>query len=495
MATSDPSTPLGALSEEEVVTWSARQLFQACVDYNLVLPLPLPEGGALLEFFLRHLRAARAACVGTVQDGGVSPRLPPPPAKTPPPGSEAQGEDPTVPFGYGALGHPTPDSPLPSRNLAKAFDEADPFARDDPHFRQDVMDSLREAAAMLPVVVPYGGATGDDHPGYHSSPCSFDEESMGVSSPPRPTHKRTRQDRSPQLEHMCRPRTRQIPGCSPAHLRRAGSGNADGLSTPRGAPNDTLSPEPEDDDPRSTGALHQDQARGALPPDGECGGANRDGQQVPHDGNGRRATEEMARGKRATKRDPAPDAADGGDVTTVGNGDAEATNDAAGPAASPLLSTDDWHLLVRLPDRPSAEDLRHLPGTVLVALLRANGISYADGCTRADAWAAIARWLAQHPELPLALPLGRLRLAPSPQRGRRAGRRRRSQSYDGMIETASEGAAAATLSPSDVPSEQAHAPTTGAPSGTPEAPRRPRTSRQDELLRQLPPAPTAEHLQ
>ena len=64
-----------------------------------------------------------------------------------------------------------------------------------------------------------------------------------------------------------------------------------------------------------------------------------------------------------------------------------------------------------------------------------------------------------------------------------------------MIETASEGAAAATLSPSDVPSEQAHAPTTGAPSGTPEAPRRPRTSRQDELLRQLPPAPTAEHLQ
>ena len=64
-----------------------------------------------------------------------------------------------------------------------------------------------------------------------------------------------------------------------------------------------------------------------------------------------------------------------------------------------------------------------------------------------------------------------------------------------MIETASEGAAAATLSPSDVPSDQDHAPTTGAPSGTPPAPRRPRTSRQDELLRQLPPAPTAENLQ
>ena len=208
MATSDPSTPLGALNEEEVVTWSAEQLFQACAHYNLVIPHPLPEDGGLREFFLRQLHAARAACVGTAQAGGVSPRLPPPPAKTPPPGSEAQGEDPTVPFGYGASGHPFPDSPPTSRNLASAFDEAAQFARDDPLFRQDVMDSLREAAAVLPVAVPYGGATADDQAGYHSSPCSFDEESMGVSSPPRSKSKRTRDDRSPQWQHMCRPRTR-----------------------------------------------------------------------------------------------------------------------------------------------------------------------------------------------------------------------------------------------------------------------------------------------
>ena len=64
-----------------------------------------------------------------------------------------------------------------------------------------------------------------------------------------------------------------------------------------------------------------------------------------------------------------------------------------------------------------------------------------------------------------------------------------------MIETASEGAAAATLSSSDALSEQAPAPATGAPGGVPEAPRRPRTSRQDVLLRQLPPAPKAEQLQ
>ena len=37
----------------------------------------------------------------------------------------------------------------------------------------------------------------------------------------------------------------------------------------------------------------------------------------------------------------APKAADGGDVATVGNGDAEVTNDAVGPGASPLLSMDD----------------------------------------------------------------------------------------------------------------------------------------------------------
>ena len=125
MATSDPSTPLGALSEEEMVTWSEQQLFQACVHYNLVLPLPLPKGLALREFFLCHLYAARAACIGTAQNGGVSPKLPPLPAKTPPTGSEAQGEDPTVPFGYGVFSHPGPDSPPPSRNLAKAFYEAD----------------------------------------------------------------------------------------------------------------------------------------------------------------------------------------------------------------------------------------------------------------------------------------------------------------------------------------------------------------------------------
>ena len=111
MATSGPSTPLGALSEEEVVTWPDEQLLQACAHYNLVLPAPLPEGVTLRAFFLHHLRAARATYVDTVQDGGGSPRRPSPPAKTPPPGSEDQGEDPTVPFGYGAIGHLNADSP------------------------------------------------------------------------------------------------------------------------------------------------------------------------------------------------------------------------------------------------------------------------------------------------------------------------------------------------------------------------------------------------
>ena len=432
MATSDPSTPLGALSEEEVVTWSGQQLFQACLQYNLVLPLPPPEGGALLAFFLRHLRAARAACVGTAQAGGVSPRLPPPPAKTPPSGSEAQGEDPTVWFGYGAFGHPTPDSPLSSRNLAKAFDEADQFARDDPLYRQDVMDSLREATAMLPVVVPYGGATGDDQPGYHSSPCSFDEESMGVSSPPRPKPKRTRQDRSPQLEHMCRPRMRQVP---------------------RGDPSTDRSEPPETEERRSAGAAAQNQARRVLPPGSASGRDYRDDHRRGTVGNGRSPPAEMAREKHANSADRSTGATDDDDAATAGDGDVGANDDAAGQASFPLLSTEHWHLLLQLPDRPSDEEIRQLPGPVLAALLRANGICRSDGCTREDAWTAIECWLTTHPAQQLALPLGRLRLAPSPQRGRCSARPRRSQSYDGMIETASESAAAATQSLSDAPPE------------------------------------------
>ena len=149
---------------------------------------------------------------------------------------------------------------------------------------------------------------------------------------------------------------------------------------------------------------------------------------------------------------------------------------------------------MRLPDRPREEDLRHLPGTVLVALLRANGICPPEGCTLADAWTAIADWLATHPEQQLALPLGRLRLAPSPQRGRRSTRHRRAPSYDGMIE--SEGASAVTLSPSDGPSARDHAsPTAGVPRGPNAAPRRTLGCRQSELLRKLPPAPSAAHLQ
>ena len=106
----------------------------------------------------------------------------------------------------------------------------------------------------------------------------------------------------------------------------------------------------------------------------------------------------MAREKRAQAPDQPGGAADGVDGATAGDGDAFANDDAEGPASFPLLSTEHWHLLVRLPDRPSDEDLHHLPGAVLVALLRANGICRPEGCTRADAWAAIARWLEQHPE-------------------------------------------------------------------------------------------------
>ena len=67
-----------------------------------MLPLPLPDAGGLRRVLpAPSPRSTRAACVGTAQAGGVSPTLPPPPTKTPPPGSEAQGDDPTVPFGYG----------------------------------------------------------------------------------------------------------------------------------------------------------------------------------------------------------------------------------------------------------------------------------------------------------------------------------------------------------------------------------------------------------
>ena len=315
------------------------------------------------------------------------------------------------------------------------------------------MDSLREAAAMLPVVVPYGGATGDNQPSYHSSPCSFDEESMGVSSPPRPKPKRTRQDRSPQLEHMCRPRTRQIPGRSPAHLRPAGPGGDAGLHSPRGDPNANRLEPPEDDELRSTRAIVQGQARRAPSPSDKRGKDNQDGRRASPAGNGRRTTEEMARKKHAHAPDQPAGAADGVDGATAGDGDEFATDDAQGPASFHLLSTDDWHLLVRLPDRLSDEDLHHLLDAVLVPLLRANGICRPEGCTCVDAWAAIARWLARHLEQPLVLPLGRLRVAPSPQRGRRSAHHRRAQSYDGMIEAASEGAAAETPSPSDAPSE------------------------------------------
>ena len=64
MATSDPSTPLGTLSEEEVVTWSEEQLLQACVHHNLMLPAPLSTRAALCIFFLHHLCVACAACIG-----------------------------------------------------------------------------------------------------------------------------------------------------------------------------------------------------------------------------------------------------------------------------------------------------------------------------------------------------------------------------------------------------------------------------------------------
>lgn len=65
MATSCPSTPLGALSEEEVVIWSEQQPLQACVYYNLVLLAPLANGVVLHAFFPHHLCTVRAACIST----------------------------------------------------------------------------------------------------------------------------------------------------------------------------------------------------------------------------------------------------------------------------------------------------------------------------------------------------------------------------------------------------------------------------------------------
>lgn len=127
-----------------------------------MLPAPLPNGVALHAFFLRHLCATRAAYVSTVQDSGRSPKLPPLPANTPPPGSKAQHKDPMVPFGYGPIGHPNLGFPLPSRNLAKDFEGTDQFARNDPSFCHDMMDSLQEAATMLPIVIPFYRAIGAD---------------------------------------------------------------------------------------------------------------------------------------------------------------------------------------------------------------------------------------------------------------------------------------------------------------------------------------------
>ena len=66
-----------------------------------------------------------------------------------------------------------------------------------------------------------------------------------------------------------------------------------------------------------------------------------------------------------------------------------ANNDMVGATTFPLLSREHWHLLVRLPDLPSKKDLRHLPRTVLIALLQANGICRLDGCTQKDAWTTL----------------------------------------------------------------------------------------------------------
>ena len=142
MATSGPSTHLSALNEEEVVTWSEPQLVQSCVHYNLVLLAPLPDDVALCAFFLRIYAQHMLPCVGTVQDGGGSPSFPPPLAKTPPLGSEAQGKDPTMLFGCGPIGHSSPSSPPPLWNLATELKWAAQFARDNPNFHQDMMDSL-----------------------------------------------------------------------------------------------------------------------------------------------------------------------------------------------------------------------------------------------------------------------------------------------------------------------------------------------------------------
>ena len=435
-----PTTPLGALSEEEVVAWTQQRLRQACLDYNLVPPAPLCDGEALQQFFLGYVWTVRAACTGTAQDTGVSQGFPTLPARTPSPGSVAQADDPSVPFGSGIFNRSHSLSPPPSRNLAAAFEQAEQFARDDPLFRQDVMDSLREAAATVPIFVPFDPHDNDvDQAGYLSSPDRFDEESMGVPSPPRPKPKWTREDRSPQWHHMCRPRTKQVPEYSPAHLRRAGLGTEDGLPRQFGAGYATGSTSlagnghrsaPEDT--RDQVPVHSPDGRGRWRGDQDGGRGSR------------RANSPLSIAERVlergaqTRRRSADAAANGAMLPATDNDDGEHdANVDNGPSLQ--LGEEDWRRLVRLPDRPSMADLRQLAGVALAALLRANGLRRQCGWSDEDARRALVRWIEGHPRQALALPSGRLRLPRSPRCHRSSPRPRRSPSYDGMIETDTEG--------------------------------------------------------
>ena len=161
------------------------------------------------------------------------------------------------------------------------------------------------------------------------------------------------------------------------------------------------------------------------------------------------------------------------------------------------LGEEEWRRLVRLPDRPSMADLRPLAGVALAALLRANGLRRQFGWSDEEARRALVRWIEEHLREALALPTGKLRLPRSPRRHRSHSRPRRSPSYDGMIETVTEGelpASEESLPPGFFPKHAATARDAATDQVPPPVWWDPLCSRQCSMLRELPPIPTTEDL-
>ena len=404
--------PLGTLSEETVRTWTDTRVKKACFEYNIVPPTPFDDVEAWRAFLLAQLRAARGAHVKTAQDSAAPSSPLSRTVQTPTLGPEDQDDDPSVPFGSGVFSRSRSLSPPPSRNLAKEFEAVEQLERDNPFYRQDVLDTLREDARMVPTFFP-SQALGAHETGYGSSPGrvrELDDESMGVPSPRWRNAKRTRADRSPQWPPRCAPRTRAVPGQSPPPTKRQ-------TPTPMGEPTQQTAASSALPSPS---VQAQDVGHGGSAPDAGQGRA-RQGGSIP--GLDDRIPDRGGETHRVQRAQPG---------TSDGN---VLRQDAELQVPSLNLSTAQWHCLVQLPERPDERQLRPLSKRSLDALAEANGIPWQEGWNSNDCRQAIAQWVREHPADQLLLPLGRLRLGPSPLKPRSGRRQRRSPSYDGMIET------------------------------------------------------------